>query len=99
MNKKRKPQPEERTITVASGVSMFDGKPFVSVWTGEEFEPMQFHPGKAVQIASEIMTAAEASIHDACVVKYLQEKLNLSLEEAGAVLGDFRQYRDTWSPE
>jgi len=78
-----------------SGVNP-EGRPFVAIRWGREAG--QFTPSEARAFALSVLEAAEAALHDAAFMTWLQgPPLGLDLRRAAAVLADQRQYRaDLW---
>jgi hypothetical protein len=75
-----------------SGVNP-EGVPFVVI-RPEVGQGWQLSPQEAREFALVILGAAEAALHDAAFVKWLQEgPLDLSMNQAAHVLGSQRQYR------
>lgn len=78
-------------ILTESGVNP-EGRPFVAMmWGGER---CQFTPAEARAFALVVLEAAEAALHDAAFVAWLQgPPLGLTLRQAAEVLAEQRQYR------
>jgi hypothetical protein len=75
-----------------SGVNP-EGKPFVVI-RPEVGQGWQLSPAEAREFALVILSAAEAALHDAAFVKWLQDGvLELNFEAAVSILGAQRQYR------
>jgi hypothetical protein len=55
---------------------------------------LQANTAEAREISRHIAEAAEAAETDAFLVQFFTRKLNLSIEQAGAFLMDFRAWRD-----
>jgi len=84
---------EDAVLSVSSGVSAFDGKPFVHVRWLEQSG--QWDIESARQHALQVLEAAEAAEHDAAVVRWLRERVKVN--DGGRVaemLADLRRFRD-----
>ena len=78
-------------LLLESGVNP-EGAPFVVIRWGRESG--QLTPAEARAFAMQVMAAAEAAIHDAAFLAWLQdEPLTLDVRRAAGVLADQRQYR------
>ncbi|EFC79229.1 hypothetical protein [Parafrankia sp. EUN1f] len=84
-------EPDDSTALVfTSGVNE-RGAPFIHVsWGGQRG---QVTVAEARQIGHQALEAAEAAEHDAIVVAWLRDKMDLTLHQAAAALGDLRAYR------
>lgn len=83
----------ESQLEFRSGVSAFDGTPFVMVQWARETG--QLTPDEADQHAVAVIQAAQAARHDAAIVAELQESLNLPREVAVAFLHRIRERLDS----
>lgn len=75
--------------------SMYGAKthlPYVSLQIGD-LKPVQMSPDEARIVAGNMMGAAEAAEQDAFMIGWLQDKFQLSLQQAGAILLEFREAR------
>lgn len=70
-------------LNVGSGVSLFDGKPYVELVVGEE--NVQMRPKKAREVAMMLLESAEAAVQDAVLAEFGKEEIGGD-EEAGARL-------------
>ncbi len=78
-------------ISIESGVSLFDGKPFCAIRWGKERG--QLSPDEVRQLALNWLSAAEAAESDAMVMTELQDGVGLDLQTAGAFLMALRERR------
>lgn len=85
-------KPTTRGIWHQSGVNS-EGKPFVQITLDGELVG-QITPAEAREMAFHVIAAAEASEQDAFIMSWVQASLGLSFEQAGAVLVDFRKFRE-----
>lgn len=80
-----------RELLTESGVNPA-GEPFVALRWGRERG--QFTPEEARAFALVVLAAAEAALHDAAFVAWLQgPPLGMDLRGAASVLAEQRQYR------
>lgn len=82
---------EKADILMESGVSLFDRKPFVVLRWGEMRG--QLSPGEARQHALALLECAEAAVSDSALMRYLEEKVTMSFEDAGMLLVGLRKWR------
>jgi hypothetical protein len=78
-------------LHTSSGVSAFTGKPFVLASWG--VESGQLTPDEARALALRIVEAAAAAEHDALVLRWLQERMDLPADTAAQALVDLRELR------
>jgi hypothetical protein len=83
---------DDRIIHLESGVSAFNGKPFLRVSWGKEVG--QVSPQEARTMASDWFDAAAAAEHDALLMAELQETVGLDFQTAGQVLLSLRARRE-----
>lgn len=84
----------DKKLWVNSGYGMGSKAPFVNL-TFPGGEVVQMSPDEAREIALNLLQAAQASITDAFIVEWTQQKLNLGLDKAAVLLNDYR----TWVKE
>lgn len=85
-------QPEtEKVLWHQSGVSP-KGDPFVQLLLDEKIIA-QMSPEQARDHARTVMEAAEAAEQDAFIFEWAQRKVGVGLEQAMALIVDFRKYR------
>ena len=85
-------------IDVESGVSNFDGKPFVNLILTQKNgrkPSMQVRPDKAREVAMFLIESAVEAERDAATVSGAQE-IGLDKETAGMLLMMIRQHRAKW---
>jgi hypothetical protein len=85
-------------IGVESGVSAFDGKPFVNLLLKRvdgRTQSMQMRPAKAREIAVMLFEAAVEAERDAALVSGASE-VGLDEETAGMLLAMIRSQREKW---
>ena len=82
------------SLLTESGVNP-EGKPFVVLTHDDDPPgPWQFTPQQARDFAGVLVAAAEAALHDAAFVVWMQgPPLSLTLEKAARILSEQRQYR------
>jgi hypothetical protein len=81
----------DKGFHVANVVSHRTGEGKLDVtWLGEV---AQLEAVKAREIAWMILEAAAVAEAEASLVRFLHEKVEMSLESAGSMLNDFREYR------
>jgi hypothetical protein len=89
-------QPEEVHISVSSMVASKTGKPTVQLVLHNEITQMGVN--NAIALAHRLVEAASAAMADAFLITFLGERVQLSREQAGEVLVDFRDYRAKLDP-
>lgn len=82
---------QEKHIHINSMVAHRDAKPYVTLKLGDQVT--QLEPGKAREIATWLIEAAEAAESDAFMVQFLAKDMDLGMEYAGRVLALFREQR------
>jgi hypothetical protein len=98
------PEPEDVTrLGFASGVSAFTGEPFIAMEAtfgdGSRRRAGQLTPIEARQHALAVLEAAEAAVHDAAVVRWLQVRMELEPQAAVTVLCELRGFRQDQDAE
>lgn len=76
-------------IEFHSGVSAFDGTPFVMVQWGKQTG--QLTPDEADAHAVAVIQAAQAARHDAAIMQELQESIGVDFQTAGRFLLALRE--------
>lgn len=88
-------------IDLDSGVSLFDGKPFVNLQfkrVDGRSQSMQMRPVKAREIAAMLLESAEAAVQDACVFAFANEN-EVDKEAGAAMVQMIREYRTKFDEE
>jgi hypothetical protein len=86
--------PTDLHVHIESGVSLFDGKPFVSFRWGDRLQHSgQFTPEAARRFGLDFIEAAEAALHDSALIKFLQAEMDIPFEGAGTMLMGVRKFR------
>lgn len=76
-----------------SGYGAATKKPFILLsYNGRNIA--QMGPEDAQRLARDLMAVAEASIGDAFLLEFFQEKLDMELSEVTGLMLEFRQWRD-----
>lgn len=90
--------PEEGQISVQSGYGHKNREPFVTFTLANPSESanptIQMTSAQAREQAHYILEAADAAESDGFLVEWLREKADLSENQAGAMLAEFRQWRE-----
>jgi hypothetical protein len=84
-------------FTVSSGYGVNTSSPYVQVEhiTEENSEYVtQMLPSEARDLALNLLMAAEASDSDGFIVEFFRDEMELDMEYVGALLHDFRRWRD-----
>ena len=81
------------TIWVESLVSHRTGEPLVNVRWGQENG--QLSRDEAIQLAHQLIEAAEAAVSDAFLMQFLMQKVGAEPQAAVSILSEFRQFRDS----
>jgi hypothetical protein len=82
---------EGTVFSVESGYGASTRLPYVEVSVGSEVVQMRVEDARA--LALNLLAAAEAALGDAFLIEFLQEKAGMSLQDAGGLLFEFRQWR------
>ena len=82
----------EQNIYVQSRVSGSDLSPMIEMYW--EKSRAEFNPDMAFDFALGIIEVAIAAQSDALIMRFLQEKLGMPIDQAGATLLLFREYRE-----
>ncbi len=89
-------KPTDSGIFVQSIYGAFERKPFVQITIRQEGEirNLLLSPAEAREVAHHLFECAEAAEMDALVVKFLQNRVGLPLEQSAEVLMDLRRLRE-----
>ncbi len=80
-------------VEVASGYGGNTRVPYVELRLPER-PPMQLEIDEARLVGQMIIEACEAAEQDAFMVEFGMQELNLSMQEAGGLLHQYRQWRE-----
>ncbi len=83
---------DNRVLTIVSGVSAFNGKPYCQVTWGQQSG--QLTPDEVREMASHWFDAAAAAEHDALLMAELTKGVGLDLQTAGGLLLNLRKRRE-----
>jgi hypothetical protein len=79
---------------VTTGVSHRTKKPFVNVNVGSHDLNAQMSPEMAIELAHNLLAAAEAASTDSFLFWWLNERIGLDEKGAAQMLTEFRYWRD-----
>ena len=79
------------TFHVASGYGGNTRQPFVEVQLGEY--TTQMSPEKAIELALNMLEAAESAWSDAFITEFMERDVGLELPQAAQVLRRYREWR------
>lgn len=79
---------------VESGVSLFDGKPFVGITIGKDnLHRFQVRPEKAREMALMLLECAEAADQDAAIHDFMRTKMDGTVEDGARMVAAIREHR------
>lgn len=84
-------------IEIGSGFGVTTQQPFVSLAWGDKVAQLSIDQAREVGLM--LLATADAAIADAFLVGFLKRVADLSDEQAGALLGEFRDYRISRYPQ
>ena len=82
-------------FNAVSGVSLFDGKPFVEIKTSENVQKMR--PDKAREIGMMLIESAVEAERDAALVYGVKNTLHMQDTDAARILTMIRENRDQFA--
>jgi|GEM_PF-6115933 len=86
---------EQIVFMITSGVSHRTRRPFVNVTVGARDLHAQLSPGEAIDLAHNLLEAAEGARSDAFLISWLLHEIGVDSEQAAvALLEGFRQWRE-----
>jgi hypothetical protein len=83
---------EDMEVTVTSIFGAHSDQGLVKLVLGQDHVLMS--PTKARQIAGFLLEAAEGAESDELFLRFFRDRVGLSREQVGALLGDFRRQRE-----
>lgn len=90
--------PSESMVSIGSGYGLATKQPFVTFSMANPAETanptLQVTSDQARDLAFQILEAADAADSDGFLVEFMQQAGQLSENEAGRLLTEFRQWRD-----
>jgi mitochondrial fission protein ELM1 len=85
---------EEIMFSVTSGYGANTQQPFVAITVGAKDFHTQMSPEQAIEIAHNLLHAAESSLTDAFLVTFLRDRVGSEMPQVVGLLNEFRQWRE-----
>ena len=82
-----------KNILITNGYGARTKQPFVSITEESQDFNIQLSPEEAIDLAHNLLSAAEASIQDAFFIEFMRQKVKAEDQQIVGMLEDFRQWR------
>lgn len=86
--------PERIGFSVSSGYGRDSQKPFINITVGAKDFHTQMSPVEAIELAHNLLAAAEAAITDAFMIRFLRERVGVDMPQVAGLLNEFREFRE-----